>query len=266
MDPMLTEPMASLWAGEDAMAFSNTDAQVALRERLLKRTQASKAASDGMHTARAARLQTHGLAPGVVGRTLYEAPTQRALRAGEPCLVRIIELASGSEWQEPATCLHREWLVLRGEVSLDAQVLGLRDHHVAPRGWPSRRLQAGDEGATLFLRESMDDARTGEAAHTTLDAQAGWPDYAPGIQRRVMWQRDGQAAMLYHTQPGASIPLHGHGHDEECFMVQGELYLDDVLLMQGDYQLAPAGSAHQTTQTDTGVVLYAHGDATLQFR
>ena len=97
------------------------------------------------------------------------------------------------------------------------------------------------------------------------DAEAGWPDYAPGIRRRVLWQHAGQAAMLYHAQPGAAVPPHTHGHDEECLMVQGELFLDDVLLQAGDYQLAPAGSGHRVTATDTGVVIYAHGDLDLRF-
>ena len=37
-----------------------------------------------------------------------------------------------------------------------------------------------------------------------------------------------------------------------------------VLLRPLDYQLAPGGSAHQTVSTDTGVLLYAHGDLDLQ--
>lgn len=48
-------------------------------------------------------------------------------------------------------------------------------------------------------------------------------------------------------------------------MLQGELFLDDLLLQAGDYQLALAGSGHRITETDTGVVIYAHGDPDLQF-
>ena len=98
-----------------------------------------------------------------------------------------------------------------------------------------------------------------------LDREAGWPAFVPGIQRRVLWQRKGQAAMLYFAQPGAQVPGHTHGHDEECLMVQGELFLDDVLLVAGDYQLAPAGKGPRITETDTGVVIYAHGDLDLRF-
>lgn len=117
----------------------------------------------------------------------------------------------------------------------------------------------------FFLRESPAQVGDDPACFTLRDEDAGWPDYAPGIQRRILWQHAGQAATLYYVQPGASVPLHTHGHDEECLMVQGELFLDDVLLQAGDYQLAPAGTGHRITQTDTGVVIYAHGDLDLRF-
>ena len=43
-------------------------------------------------------------------------------------------------------------------------------------------------------------------------------------------------------------------------MLRGDLFQDDYLLQEGDYQLAPSGSAHQTVTTDTGALIYAHGD------
>jgi quercetin dioxygenase-like cupin family protein len=217
-----------------------------------------------MHTARGSRLQPIELAPGVQARTLYAAAADRPPRPGEPLRARLIGLAPGSTWCGPDDGLHREWLVLQGSVVLGDQLLRLRDYHAAPAGAPAAALRT-DGGALLFLRQSALPAAAGDTAFTVRDEAAGWPDYAPGIQRRVLWQRDGQAALLYYAQPGATVPLHTHGHDEECLMVQGELFLDDVLLRSGDYQLAPAGSSHHTTATDTGVVIYAHGDLDLQF-
>jgi quercetin dioxygenase-like cupin family protein len=178
----------------------------------------------------------------------------------------LIELEAGAALPaQPADGQHREWLVLAGTLRLDGQALALRDYHVRPAGQPLPALAAGEAGALVFLRESRLPARPGEAPATVRDGDAGWPGFAPGIRRRVLWHRDGQAAMLYHAEPGASVPSHRHGHDEECLMVQGELFLDDLLLQAGDYQLAPVGSGHRVTQTDTGVVIYAHGDLDLRF-
>jgi len=69
--------------------------------------------------------------------------------------------------------------------------------------------------------------------------------------------------MLYRAAPGAAVPRHGHRHDEECLMLEGELFLDDLLLRRGDYQIAPAGTAHGAVLAETDVLLFAHGDIEL---
>jgi quercetin dioxygenase-like cupin family protein len=259
LEPLLTEPMAS------ALAETAPKLHAPLRERLMVRAATSRAAAMRMVTRRRSRLGASSPAPGVVLRALYAADPTRAPRPGEPLRAWLVELAPGTTWQGPDGSSHREWLVMQGSARIGSQWLSLRDYHVCPEGSAALPLDAGDEGALLFLRESAVPPESGDAAHTVLDRDAGWPDFAPGIQRRVLWQRQGQAAMLYYARPGASVPLHTHGHDEECLMVQGELFLDDVLLEAGDYQLAPAGTGHHTTATDTGVVIYAHGDLDLRF-
>lgn len=265
LDALLAEPFASAWAQGDRAPAS---ASPALRGRLLERLAASRAASAVMFTSRRARLAAVERAPGVIERTLYAAPGGRALRRGEPLRARLIELGPGARWHGPDATQHREWLVLRGSARIGNEALRPRDYHVAP-AQAAQGVVGTRAGALLFLRESTlpagAGAGAGAGAYTVRDDAAAWPDYAPGIKRRVLWQHDGQAAMLYQAEPGASVPLHSHGHDEECLMLLGELFLDDELLRAGDYQLAPAGSAHHTTATDTGVVIFAHGDLDLNF-
>lgn len=261
LEPLLGEPFATAWADE---APGPQGTAAALRRRLLDRLAVSRAEASAMFTVRRSRLASVELAPGVQALTLYAAAKDRALRPGEPMLARLIELKAGSRWTGPAPDRHREWLVLQGSVQLGDERLHLRDYHVAPAASAVCGVRS-DEGAVLFLRESPAQVGDDPACFTLRDEDAGWPDFGPGIQRRILWQHAGQAAMLYYAQPGASVPLHTHGHDEECLMVQGELFLDDVLLQAGDYQLAPAGTGHRITQTDTGVVIYAHGDLDLRF-
>lgn len=261
IEPLFGEPFASAWLAEPAAA---AEASGALRTRLLKRLRASRDASAAMVTSRLKRLATAPLAPGVVARTLYAAAHGRPLRPGEPLRTRLVELQPGSCWQGPESLCHREWLVLRGAARIGAERLQRRDYHVVPAGMACGEV-ATESGAWLFLRESELAAAPGDTPATVRDAEAAWPEYAPGLRRRVLWQREGQAALLYHAQPGAAVPQHTHGHDEECLMVQGELFLDDLLLQPGDYQLAPAGTGHRITETDTGVVIYAHGDLDLKF-
>lgn len=261
LEPLLREPFASAWTPSGERGSLRPDV---LRDRLLRRLSASRAASAAMVTSRLRRLRATALAQGVAERTLYAAPGDRPLRPGEPLAARLIELDAGACWAGPASGHHREWLVLRGRARLGDESLERLDYRVSPADADGAALSS-DTGALLFLRESELPAPASDPARTVHDADSDWPDYAPGIQRRVLWQHGGQAALLYYAQPGASVPMHTHGYDEECLMVQGELFLDDILLQEGDYQLAPAGTGHRITETDTGVIIYAHGDLDLQF-
>lgn len=266
---VLTDPCARAWAGQVPAAAD----QAGLRDRLARRVRAAQRAETSLVTVRARRTPGQAVAAGVTLQTLYAAPQPQALRPGEPLWVGLVDLAPGATLQDFAADhgpmrngvgLHREWLVLAGQACCDREPLAQRDYRLVPAGqrpacWTS------DSGALLCLRESVPAPGDPDRPRTVHDADAGWPAFAPGIRRRVLWQRGSQAAMLYHALPGAQVPQHGHGHDEECLMLQGELFLDDLLLQAGDYQLAPAGSGHRLTETDTGGVIYAHGDLDLQF-
>ncbi|MBL0729027.1 cupin domain-containing protein [Piscinibacter sp. HJYY11] len=250
------------------MDFSMNASTPDLRTRLMARVAASHAAEAGLVTTRRARAPHAVLAPGIMAQTLYRGAGHRP---GEPLRVRLIELAAGARLDAKALAneavlltRHREWLVLAGQVQSDAGCFGPRDYHVTPAGVATPGWQA-DTAALLFLRESAVPSHARGSTLTVRDAEAGWPEFAPGIRRRVLWAHDGQAALLYRAEAGAAVPRHSHGHDEECLLIDGELFLDDVLLQAGDYQLAPAGSGHQLTHTDTGVVIYAHGDLDMRF-
>lgn len=263
--PLLDDAFARAWADAAPPAADAAP----LRGRLLSRVQASAQGEAAMLTRRRHRTPVQPLADGVDVQTLYQ--TDEARRPGEPLRVRLIALRAGTALQAgvlgDATGLQgrqREWLLMRGRLLQDGQPLQALDYGWAPAGHATPHWQA-ETDALLFLRESAQAAQPGDGPRLVRDADAGWPDFAPGIRRRVLWQRDGQAALLYQAEPGAQVPQHLHGHDEECLMVQGELFLDDLLLQAGDYQLAPAGTGHRITHTDTGVVLYAHGDLDLRF-
>jgi hypothetical protein len=253
LSPLLSEPFARAWAAPAPGLPAR------LGERLGQRLAQSLKAEQGMVTVRRRSSPADALAAGAQQRWLYRAPADRTARPGEPRAASVIELQAGARLALPAGGA-REFLVVRGSAEVDGESLGLRDFLLLPAG--SAPELASADGAHVFVREA-----DGAGAERTLvrDREAGWPEFAPGIRRRVLWTAGGEAALLYRADPGASVPGHGHGHDEECLMVQGELFLDDVLLQQGDYQLAPAGTGHRVTETDTGVIIYAHGDLDLQF-
>lgn len=255
---LLGEPFASAWRRDVPRA-------PILRERVLDRVTRSARASRAFVTVRRKDAPPEPLADGVVIRTLYQATTAQ-LRPGEPRRVRIVELAPGAHWQADVAAVDRsEWLGMSGELWIAGQALGARDFHNRPAGAEQPAVQTV-RGAVFYLREAPARAGLPAVAASVLDAEAGWQDYAPGIKRRVMWSQDGEAALLYHALPGAQVPRHGHCRDEECLMLEGDVFLDDVLLRPGDYQLAPAGTLHGGVSTDTGLVLFAHGDLDMDIR
>lgn len=265
LQTLLDEPFARAWQHEGPCGAAERT-----RGRLAARLGASKQAESVMLTVRRRGGARQLLAPGVEVQTLYRAQDGLPLRPGEPLRVRLLEMAPASTLETAAfeaglqapEC-RREWLLLAGDLRLGGQSLAPCDYHCGPAGC-TRLPLSSQAGALLFLRESAAGPAPGERAVTVHDAEAGWPAFGPGIQRRLLWQRDGHAAFLYRAQPGAQVPVHSHGHDEECLLLQGELFLDDVLLLAGDYQLARAGSSHRITTTERGAVIYAHGDLSLQ--
>lgn len=66
-------------------------------------------------------------------------------------------------------------------------------------------------------------------------------------------------SMLVRFEAGASVADHHHALDEDCLVLEGEMYLGDILLQPGDYQLAPAGGGHFGECSDVGALFYFHG-------
>ena len=270
--PGRDEPATPRSTSAEPSAFS---APGLLRRRLLERVARSASASRTLHTQRHADTQAVAAAPGVTLRRLYTAnaamPGALQRRPGEPEAVTLVELAPGATWAGPGAALQREWLVLRGNVhlgtlgTLDMTRLEAHDYHVVPAG-SDAGAWCSEGGVLLYQRETRPGPAAPTAPWTQRAEGAQWSDYSPGIKRRLMWQEDGAAAMLYHALPGATVPHHGHRHDEECFMLAGDFFLDEVLLRALDYQIAPAGTEHISASTDTGLLLYARGDVDLDLK
>ena len=46
-------------------------------------------------------------------------------------------------------------------------------------------------------------------------------------------------------------------------VLSGEIFLGDILLQEGDYHIAPAGTEHLELFSDTGALFYVRGAALL---
>lgn len=90
-----------------------------------------------------------------------------------------------------------------------------------------------------------------------------WAPLRQGVSTKVLQDAQDLVSMLVWFEPGATVPAHAHAHahahDEECLMVDGELFLGDILLLEGEYQLSPKGSSHADLSSDVGCIVFFHG-------
>jgi hypothetical protein len=245
----------------DALSEQPTATSPQVRSRLLGRVADSAARHQGLVTVRTRHLQAQPLAEGVIVRWVYQTDATRARRAGEPLRLALIELQPGARLEQGLGLAqrHSEWLVMSGSITLDGIALDALDHH-GHAAAAREPVIASAKGAMLYVRDNGDEP---SPAGTSRERQAQWENFAPGIRRRLLWQAGNACAYLARAQPGAAVPAHGHRNDEECLMVEGELFTGDILIREHEFQLAPAGLTHGLVQAATAAVVYLRGDAEL---
>lgn len=104
--------------------------------------------------------------------------------------------------------------------------------------------------------------RTGGEMSVARAAEQPWRAFLPGVSIKVLHSdsRSGVQTAMWKMNPGARIPAHPHGHDEECFILEGELVHRDDTYRAGDYMVAPAGSRHATIYAPEGAVMLIRGE------
>ena len=83
-----------------------------------------------------------------------------------------------------------------------------------------------------------------------------WIDFLPRVQIKLLHFDGRYNSVLLRMAPGGSLPAHSHGDDEECMVLEGEVYLGDIRVKAGDYHLALKGSHHGELRSDTGALLF----------
>ncbi len=187
-------------------------------------------------------------------------------------VARLAALAPGAQWVGPEEGVDEECIVISGALRMGPHRLTAQAYALHPNRFGDP-VVALDEGATLFSRQvvttqidSLPNAesawwgrgRQPEVVGAPQDASA-WQHFAPGIRLRVLRGRGEVMSMLVRFAPGARLPAHRHALGEHCLMLEGDLFLGDTLLRNGEYQWAPAGSEHGELMSDVGCLLFFHG-------
>lgn len=205
----------------------------------------------------------------------------RTLRCDSVSRVEVVRLRPGAVLAWPLGVTAQEILVLEGALAAAGADTPLAPAGVAPPG-PGYAYQVRHRTAngpallaqgdtTLYLRNLLVDVDTlpaleahwwripGPASGWVHTGRKRWVASSPGVEVLPLKGDSEVVSMLVRFAPGASVADHHHALDEDCLVLEGEMFLGDILLRAGDYQLAPAGGGHFGETSDVGVVFFFHG-------
>ena len=224
----------------------------ALSARLFKRIAHSAQANAAFVNVRKADGAWVDLMPGVRFKLLHE---------GEGVVSRLLQLAPGAHWLLDAGAAADEVLILSGDLDVGGIQMAAHDYHL--RGADSDGLDAvSAQGALLYWRRSASGMSAfGDAqSSVTVSANDGvWEPLRQGVMIKPLFGVGDRVSMLARLEVGGSVPAHVHECAEECLMLDGDMFLGDVLLLQGEYQWAPGGTGHDMLFSDVGCVVFIHG-------
>jgi hypothetical protein len=122
-------------------------------------------------------------------------------------------------------------------------------------GWPTNILRPA-----ASLPERLAQRIAGEAGGDPVLPPAQhwdepeWEEVAPGIFCKLMANdtTKHRVSMLVRLLPGVEYPPHTHAGEEELFLLDGELWIDDRKLHPGDYNRAEPSSGDKRVWSETG--------------
>lgn len=141
--------------------------------------------------------------------------------------------------------------------TLDDALTGRIAEALAPAP-PSAQIAARLRRRLLeAARQTADTA----AHHLTIRAAAGqWLQVLPGVSMKMLREDATTRSYLLRLAAGASLPPHAHAHDEECMVLEGDVWLDGLHAGAGDFHLAHRGNPHGEVRTESGCLLFIRGE------
>jgi hypothetical protein len=235
----------------------------AIQTRLSQRIAASAARLAGLTTIRSRDGIWQQLVTGIRYKELWKSVQGNSV---------LIEFAPGSVLPVHRHLYQEEGIVLRGSLQHEGEELKLFDYHLSEAGSKHGQISSR-EGALAFLRGSSVGDTLAMAKEvlggilpkpskdsTSIPNQAmGWCEIMPGIRQKLL-SRNGDVASYYIAlESGASLSGDSLPLFEECMMLSGEVFLGDLLLQAGDYQIAAAGIERLDVFTDYGGMFFVRG-------
>ncbi len=96
---------------------------------------------------------------------------------------------------------------------------------------------------------------SGNDQYFMFASQSKWKTLVEGVQTRVLFKEGKVRSYLLKLAANARLPGHSHPLHEETLVLSGEVWLDGVHCVVGDYHFAKAGSQHKEVRTEHGCML-----------
>lgn len=104
-----------------------------------------------------------------------------------------------------------------------------------------------------LLKKVEDDLNEGK--FFVFADKGSWIRAMSGVEVKMLHKTSTSKSYLVKLSANAEIPRHSHAHNEESFVVEGEVMLDGTLCKKGDYHFAAAGTLHRLIKSDHGCTL-----------
>jgi len=121
---------------------------------------------------------------------------------------------------------------------------------------PSASVWSAIEAALDAENDGADDELPGTL---TVKAEDGdWREIVEGVTVKMLFvdRQAGFQSYLMRLAPGAGLPEHPHSKIEECYVIEGEVFVGSKRFKPGDYHLALEGATHPPLHSVTGALVF----------
>jgi len=93
--------------------------------------------------------------------------------------------------------------------------------------------------------------------YTIRATEMRWVNAGPGVEVMVLRSNDerNDQTVLIRMQPGSVVVGHRHTQEEECLILEGEVFIGELRLMRGDMHVARPGAVHAPITAPQGALL-----------
>lgn len=98
---------------------------------------------------------------------------------------------------------------------------------------------------------------TGPITELRQNEGAWVPTGIPGVDQRMLYTDPATRYSTYYLRfaPGAVVPPHRHKTNEQCLVMEGDLYWDDLSYGPGDFVVAAANTLHSPISSKDGALV-----------